>query len=375
MRQIPYAHQSIDDRDIQAVADSLKGKWITRGELVEAFEKAIAEYCGATYAVAFNSASSALSAAYHAADLAPTDRVITTPNSFIASSAAAFKKNAHVIFLDIDPSTGNLDLEQAEYNLNLPHSRGRTFFVPVHFAGIPFDMEKLDRMLKNPDICVIEDAAHAIGSMYPDGKTKIGSCKWSQMCVFSFHPAKTITTGEGGMVTTNDAALYENLRLFRNNGIKRINTWEYDVENLSSNYNFTEFQAALGLSQLKKIDEFIKKRRTLVKAYRERLEELTLFTPEYDKVTAPHLFVIQTNFQIKSRLQVMADLQSQGIGTQIHYPPIYRHSFFTKTRGDISPYFPKMEEYYAQALTLPLHCDMTTRDVDEISEKVLKACS
>ncbi len=373
MRQIPYAHQSINESDIQAVADSLKGNWITRGENVEAFEKAVADYCGAAYAVAFNSASTALSAAYYAASLSPTDRVITTPNSFVASCAAPFQKGANVVFLDIDPSTGNLDLEQAEYNINLPHSRGRTLFVPVHFAGLPFDLQRLDSLIKNPDLFVIEDGAHAFGSFYPDGKTRIGSCYWSQMTVFSFHPAKTLTTGEGGMVTTNDADLYERLRLYRNNGIKRLNTWEYDITDLTGNYNFTEFQAALGLSQLQRIEEFIQKRRSLVKAYRERLKGVRLFTDQYDDLAAPHLFVIQADFSKKSRLQTMANLQEKGIGTQVHYTPIYRFSFFTKTRGDLSPYFPNMEAYYAKALTLPLHCELSISDIDEIAEKVQKA--
>lgn len=373
MQQIPYAHQSIGDEDIQAAAESLKGNWITRSEKVEAFEKALAEYCGASYAIAFNSGSSALLAAYFAAGLSPSDRVITTPNSFIATCAAPFQMNANVVFLDIDPLTGNLDLRQAEYNINLPHSRGQTFFVPVHFAGLPFDMQQLDLRIQDPDLLVIEDGAHALGTLYPDGKTKVGSCQWSQMTVFSFHPAKTITTGEGGAVTTNDPDLYEKLKLFRNNGIKRLNSWEYDIENLSGNYHITEFQAALGLSQLNKMDVFIKKRRSLVKEYRKKLKGVALFTEEYDKITAPHLMVIQADFLKKSRLQVMSELQEQGIGTQIHYPPIYRFSFFTKTRGDISPYFPKMEEYYSKALTLPLYYDLTNKEIEEIVEKVHKA--
>lgn len=372
MREIPYAHQSIDENDIQEATDALRGHWITRSEKVDAFEKAIAAYCGAAYAVAFNSASTALAASYTAAGLSPLDRVITTPNSFVASCSTPFQKNANVIFIDIDPKTGNLDLEQAAHNINLPHSRGRTFFVPVHFAGIPFDMQQLDFKIKDPDIVVIEDAAHAIGSFYPDGKTKIGSCAWSQMTVFSFHPAKTITTGEGGMVTTNDPDLYAKLRLYRNNGIERSNPWEYDIEELSGNYNFTEFQAALGLSQLERIEKFIQKRRSLVKAYREKLNGVTLFTDAYDAITAPHLFVIQADFSKKSRLQVMTELQDQGIGTQVHYRPIYRFSFFSKTRGDISPYFPEMEAYYAKALTLPLYYDLTVKDIDKIVEKLHK---
>lgn len=371
MPYIPYAHQSIDDSAVEAAAAALRGDMITRGEAVEAFEKAVAAYCGAEFAVAFNSGSSALLAAYHAAELNPMDRVITTPNSFVATIGPAFLKGVNVLFVDIDRASGNLNVEQTAAAINSPHSRGRTFVVPVHYAGIAVDMRTLDTLMKNPDVVVIEDAAQAFGSYYPDGKTRVGSCAWSQMTIFSFHPAKIITTGEGGMVTTNDPALYERLKLYRNNGIQRKSTWEYDIAELSGNFHMTEFQAALGQAQLKRIDEFLKKRRALVKAYRERLEGFTLLHD--DENMAPHLFVIQSEFAKKPRQQVIQELHEKGIGTQIHYIPIYRFAFYKKLKGDVSENFPEMERFYREALTLPLHVDLTTRDVGKIVSALQEA--
>lgn len=375
---LPYAHQHISPEDIDAVSRALTQPLITRGPLVETFENRVAEYCGAKYAVAFNSASTALLAAYFAADIGSPDRIITTSNSFISSIGSGVQYSATPVFLDIDRATGNMDLAQLEHNINQPSVRGKTVIVPVHFTGIPVDMEALDNLIADPRTLVIEDAAHAIGSRYKDGQ-RVGCCAWSQMTVFSFHPAKTITTGEGGMVTTNDEELHHRLQIFRNNGIVRDpyflrqneGPWHYEVVALTSNYNFTEMQAALGLSQLNRIDEFIAKRQDLMRAYKHKLasfEHLSLLTASDDLFVAPHLCVALIDFAAyrTDRSAVMFGLRDRGIGTQLHYIPLYRHPVFADRMGDVSEYFPQMESYYSQALTLPLFYDMTEDDVETV---------
>lgn len=378
---IPYARQSISSDDAHEVSQSLLSDLITRGPQVEKFEQALAEYCGVQYAVAFNSATAALMAAYHAAKVTVFDRLITTPNSFVATIGAAMQCGATPVFVDIDRATGNLDLDQVKINLEGPQSsRGRMIIAPVHFSGIAVDMEKLDGLIKNPSTFVIEDAAHAIGSSYANGQ-KVGSCAWSHMTIFSFHPSKTMTTGEGGMVTTNDEELARLLRRFRNNGIEKDpkflkqepQPWYYEVQELSGNYNVTELQAALGLSQLKRLEQFVVKRRQLVAYYRSKLKDIPLiklFSAQYDKQTAFHLFVVQIDFAAigKKRSDVMLKLKEKGIGSQVHYIPLYRHPIFNKSIEDISVYFPQMEAYYTQALSLPLYYDLTEADVDYICQ-------
>lgn len=375
---IPYARQSISAEDIQAVSAALQQDWITRGPQVEAFENAIAGYCGATYAVAFNSATSALMAACAAGGMGPSDRLVTTPNTFVATAAPAFHLGATPVFVDIDLSTGNANLEQMLANTEYQATRTRIFLAPVHFAGIAMDMRALHSQIRNPNVVIIEDAAHALGSCYPDGK-KVGCCEYSDMAVFSFHPAKTMTTGEGGMVTTNDPELWHKLVAYRSNGIERFPpyisqppaAWYYEVQNISGNYNVTEMQAALGLSQFQRLDAFIAHRRELVKRYREKLAgipHLTLMTDKHDEQTAFHLFCVLIDFAACkiSRTDCMHTLLDKGIGTQLHYIPLYAHPYFQKSMGDLSAYFPNMEKYYSQALSLPLYYDLTFDDVDRV---------
>jgi UDP-4-amino-4,6-dideoxy-L-N-acetyl-beta-L-altrosamine transaminase len=380
---LPYAKQSIQEDDIQAVAKALKEEWITRGPLVEEFEKAIADYCQVPYAVAFNSGTAALMAAYFAARLTPFDRVISTPNTFIATVGAAVQLGIRPNLIDIDRSTGNIDISQLEPHLHFRLTRGRPFIVPVHFSGLAVDMAKLNRHICHPETIIIEDAAHALGSSYPSGE-KVGSCPFSQMTIFSFHPAKTLTTGEGGMVTTQDPELYHRLQLFRNNGIERAAPYlsrpaalgYYEVHAITGNFNVTSFQAALGLSQLKRLDKFITKRKKLVQRYRQHLKEvphLTLFTDQQDACTAFHLFVAQIDFKAlgKSREKVMKALDEKGIGSQIHYIPLYHHPVFHCDIWSEKPKYPNMEIYYEQALSLPLYYDLTEKEVDRVCQELL----
>lgn len=379
---LPYAKPSVDITDREEVFKALDSNTITRGPLVEAFENLIAQTCDVKYAVVFNSGTSALMAAYFAAEIGSHDRLITTPNSFVCTTGAGVQRGATPIFLDIDRSSGNFDLQQLEYTISRPASRGRDCIVPVHFSGIPVDMKKIDRMIRQPETIVIEDAAHALGSRYLTGE-KVGSCAWSHMTMFSFHPAKIVTTGEGGVITTNDEGYYRRLKLFRNNGIerdpqylKRSDPWYYEVVDLTGNYNFTEFQAALGMSQMKKLDAFAKKRRDLMKIYRDLLKNvphLKFFSEEYDEQTAYHLCVVQIDFEAchTTREKVMNQLLEKNIGTQVHYIPIYRHPYFVEKCGEITDYFPEMELYYKQALSLPLYYDLSKEDVERVAD-VLK---
>lgn len=380
---LPYSKQSINDDDIAAVTEALKNPIITRGPQMEAFELEFAEYCGAQFAVAFSNASSGLAAAYFAAGVKAGDKIISTPNTFVASVGTAVQRGAQTVFIDIDFSTGNVDLEQFAHNGSLPLSRGRAILAPVHFAGLPVDMELLDQQLANPDTVVVEDAAHALGSYYPRGGPRIGSCKWSHMTVFSFHPVKNITSGEGGMVTTNSEEFAHALRLFRNNGIERdpayleekATPWHYEVHALTNNYFMTEMQAALGRSQLKRIGQFLDKKRHLVKLYREKLKghpAIQLLSDAYDEHTGFHLLVAHIDFDKLGirREDLMLKLREKGIGTQVHYIPLYRHPAFKAMYGELADYFPQMEKHYAQALSLPLFYDMEDKDVAFVVENL-----
>lgn len=375
---LPYAKQSIDQSDIEAVTSAVQQNLITRGPQVLEFERQIADYCGAKWAVMMTNGTTALYGAFQAARVSASDRFITTPNSFIATVAAGIRLGTRPVFTDIERASGNMDLDSFKKALVQPPSRGRFVIAPVHFAGIAVDMQRLDSLLKEPDVVVIEDGAHAIGSSYPDG-SKVGSCRWSQMTIFSWHPAKTMTTGEGGCVTTNDDELYHRLLSFRNNGMEKeapyitgeAAPWYYEVNEISGGAHMTEMQAALGLSQLKRLDQFIAKRQKLVSRYRKNLadcQEIRLFSEEFDKRSAYHLMVVQIDFEKLglSRTSLMQKLLERGIGSQYHYIPLYRHPAVEKIVGDIALDCPEMELYYKQALSLPLYFDLEESDVDYI---------
>lgn len=379
MEFIPYSKQSIDESDILSVTQALKGPLITRGPKVREFEEAIARYTGASFAVAFTNGSTALMAAYKAISMGIYDHMIATPNTFIATVAAGTELGARPIFVDIDRNNGNMNLSQVKENLHFQSSRGKLFLTPVHFAGIAVDIPHLDPFIKSDKVFVIEDAAHALGSYYPNGK-KVGSCCNSLMTILSFHPVKQITTGEGGMVTTNDPEMYHRLQVIRNSGILREQKylqgkeepWYYEVHNTSSNYHMNDIQAALGLSQLKRIDRFIEKKRSLVKRYRKHLQNISgiqLFDEKYDASTAYHLFVVQIDMEKfgTSRTQLMNALKEKHIGTQYHYIPLYRMPCY-HYMGEIHEYFPEMETYYKQALSFPLFYDLAESDVDYICQ-------
>lgn len=381
---LSYGKQDIDEHDIAAVNRVLRSEIITRGPVVEKFEQVVAHYCGARYAVAFNSGSSALAAAYHAIELDIYDRVLLPANTFIASASPVFHAKATPIFVDIDQESGNICLEALEAALQEPHSRGRTIVLPVHFAGNAVDMQRLEKLLNKSDMVVIEDGAHALGSSYPSGE-KVGCCAYSAMAIFSFHPVKNITTGEGGMVVTNDEELYLKLRRYRDNGVEREplrfkgeerDLWSYEVQEVTGNYHLTAFQAALGTSQMQRLESFIAKRKELVAAYHSLLADqpAVKMLKTAPDATAFHLSVALIDFPnlSLSRQELMMKLKEKGIGSQVHYIPLYHHPYFIEKWGDVREYFPSTEDYYSKTLTLPLYFQLTVDQVEYVVSTLLE---
>lgn len=356
---IPYGRQSIDDDDIQAVIQVLKGDWLTQGPAVAEFEDALAAKVEAAHAVAFSSGTAALHAAAAVSGLGPGDVVATTPLTFVASANCARFVGADVALVDIDPSTLNIDLARVP--------AGVDGLVAVHYAGLPVDLRQL---AARPRV-VIEDACHALGAMTPDGP--VGNCARSDLCVFSFHPVKAITTGEGGAVTTNDPVLAGALRRFRSHGTvptPASGGWSYAVESLGMNYRLTDIQAALGTSQLAKLDRFVARRQALAARYRTGLAGLPVELPPdaADGFTHGwHIFPIQ----VADRRAVYDRLRAEGIGVQVHYVPVHHHPFYAGVAAAGS--LPNADAAYERLLSLPLFPDLTDGEQDTVIDAVRAA--
>lgn len=352
---IPYGRQSVDDDDVAAVLQALKGDWLTQGPHTEELEAALADVTGARFAVAFNNGTAALHAAATAAGLGRGDTVATSALTFSASAACAVYVGAQPTFVDIEGETLNLDPSRVPATVDA--------LVAVHYAGLPVD---LSRLAHRPPI-LIEDAAHALGALTPDGP--VGNCAHSDMCTFSFHPVKAVTTGEGGAVTTNSSALAERLRRFRNHGIVRKphhGGWHYEVESLGFNYRLTDLQAALGTSQLAKLSRFVARRAARAEAYNRRLAGTQVElppTPSAGWRHAWHLYPVR----VPERRRVYDALRAAGIGVQVHYVPLYRHPVYRQ--GYRPSDFPETERAYAGLLSLPLFPDLT----DDEQDRVVKA--
>jgi len=379
----PYVRHSINEEDKQAVLEVLSSDFITRGPKTEAFEEAVKEYCGVSYAISLSSGSAALQAACYAAQASKFDRLVTSTNTFIATLTCGALYGARPVLVDVDPKTGNLDLESLQTEFS--STRGKSIYIPVHFAGVAIDMQKMQELIKEPESVIIEDAAHAFGSSYVTGE-KVGSCAYSDMTVLSFHPAKNMTTGEGGMVLTNNKQFYEKLLKFRNNGIVKdsqppennLGPWWYECQAFTGNFHMSELQGALGLSQLKRLDSFAEMKRNLLECYREEFSDHPHITPSFDPVlsnTAYHLALVSIDFAAvkKERKVVMEELCEKGIGTQVHYIPLYKHPVVKQLIEEKSIHFPKTEHYYAQALSLPLYPDLKEENVRWIAKQV-KEC-
>ncbi len=380
-RHIPYGRQSIDATDIQEVIAVLNSDFLTQGPAVENFERAVADYCGARYGVAVCNATAALHIACLALGLEKNQSLWTVPNTFVASANCARYCGANVDFVDIDPHTYNISIKSLEDKLKKAAVPPK-IIVAVHFSGQSADMKRLYQLKQKYGFYLIEDASHAIGAQY-DGRP-VGSCEFSDMAVFSFHPVKIITTGEGGMVMTNQSHLADKLKLFRSHGITREpnqmegiaeGPWSYAQIDLGYNFRLTDIQAALGMSQLKRIDSFVDKRRILAQRYEVRLKKLPLILPfQHPNVkSAFHLFVIRLKLEMiqKPRLQVFEELRSLGIGVNVHYIPVHTQPYYRRLGfrpGD----YPEAEKYYREALSLPLYPDLSFEDQDFVIESLEK---
>ena len=372
---LPYGHQAIDGSDIASVASVLKSDWITQGPVVDQFERSVATYCNVRYAVAFSSGTAALHAAYAAGGIEPGDEVITTPMTFAATASAIVYCGGKPVFADIQKDT--LNISPAEIKKKIT-KRTKAIAV-VDFAGHPADLDTIRTIAKAHNLLVIEDAAHALGSEYK-GK-KVGSL--SDMTIFSFHPVKAITTGEGGMVVTNRKDFYEKLKIFRSHGIVKKpekGAWYYEIETLGNNYRITDFQCALGLNQMKKVKKFIQRRREIVQQYNKAFRSIQEIVAPVEKVyakSAYHIYVIRLRLELLrvGRREVFDALRKKGLGVQVHYVPAHFHPFYKKTFGYKQGDFPEAEAYYNEAITLPLFPAMTSAQVKSVVRTVQEVIS
>lgn len=375
---IPYARQDISEDDIRAVSNVLRSDNLTQGAAPELFEQAVAEYCGASYAVAVNSATSALHLACLAAGLQPGDIFWTSPNTFVASANCGLYCGAQVDFVDIDPRTYNLCVDALEHKLRRAEQLGKLpkVLIPVHFSGQSCDMARIAALAERYGFIVIEDASHAIGGRYRD--IPVGSCRFSDMTVFSFHPAKIITTGEGGMVLTNRPDLRDQLRLRRSHGITRESDlmdhapdgpWYYQQLELGFNYRMTDVLAALGASQMRRIDEFVARRHQLADRYDRLLADLPLVLPwrHAEAFSSFHLYVIRLRLDAisLSHRQVFEQLRERGIGVNLHYIPVHTQPYYRRL-GFKTGDFPAAEQYYREAISLPLFFALADADQDRV---------
>jgi UDP-4-amino-4,6-dideoxy-N-acetyl-beta-L-altrosamine transaminase len=371
MSVIPYGRQDINQSDIDAVVSVLKSDFLTQGPVVPAFEKSIVDYCGAEHAVAVNSATSALHIACLALGVGNGDIVWTTPITFVASANCALYCGATVDFVDIDPRTFNISSENLAEKLAIAKKIGKLpkVLIPVHLCGQSCDMESIYNLSQKYGFKIIEDASHAIGGKYKG--EPIGNCRYSDITVFSFHPVKIITTGEGGMAMTNDVQFAKRMQLLRSHGITRDSNdmthepdgpWYYQQIDLGFNYRMTDLQAALGLSQMRRLDEFVTQRHAIAKRYNQLLADLPVNTPwqHEDSYSGLHLYVIRLKLAEigKTHRQVFEVLRRLGIAVNLHYIPVYHHPYY-ENLGFKTEYCLEAEKYYAEAISLPIYPGLT----------------
>lgn len=386
MTIIPYGRQDINQDDINSVVEVLRSDFLTQGPVVPAFESAVAGYCGARHAVAVNSATSALHIACLALGVGEGDLVWTTPITFVASANCALYCGAEVDFVDIDPQTYNVGTACLAEKLDNAEKAGRLpkVLIPVHMCGQSCDMAAISDLSRRYGFKIIEDASHAIGGKYRD--EPVGNCRYSDISVFSFHPVKIITTGEGGVATTNDSQLAKRMQLLRSHGVTRDpaemtrepdGPWYYQQIALGFNYRMTEIQAALGLSQMQRLDEFVSKRHSLAILYDQLLADFPVLTPRQraDSYSAMHLYVIRLKIAEidKTHLQVFEALRAADIGVNLHYIPVYSQPYY-QGMGFQAKDYPQAQRYYSEAISLPMFPAMTDEQIHRVVatlEKVL----
>ena len=377
---IPYGRQEIDDSDIEAVIFTLTSDWLTQGPAVDRFENSVAQYCGAGGGVSFNSATSALHGACHALGVRPGDYVWTVPNTFVASANCGLYCGARIDFVDIDPDTWNMcpvalktKLELAAEQSTLPK-----VIIPVHFGGASCDMKEISRLANQFEIKIIEDASHSLGGSYRG--SRVGSCEWSDITVFSFHPVKMITTGEGGMATSNSLQLINKLKVFRSHGVTRdrsefksedIGPWSYQQIELGYNYRMSDIAATLGCSQLKKLDRFVERRREIAELYNKQLADTPISLQKIGEFvnSSWHLLVVCLPPEVSSRKtralrqHVFQQMRAAGIGVNVHYEAVHLQPFY-RNMGFKEDYCPNAEGYADRCLTLPMFVGLADEDVD-----------
>ncbi|THF80776.1 UDP-4-amino-4,6-dideoxy-N-acetyl-beta-L-altrosamine transaminase [Cohnella fermenti] len=371
---LPYGKQSIDEDDIQAVVSVLRSDYITQGPAIERFERKIADYVGAKYAVAFCNGTAALHGACYAAGIGPGDEVITTPVTFLASSNCVLYQGGTPVFADIDPDTYNMDPDAAEKAIT---SRTKAI-IPVDLTGQPAEMERFSMLARDRGLVLIEDAAHSLGASYAG--RKVGA--WADMTMFSFHPVKHVTTGEGGVIATDSEEYRDRLQAFRSHGTTRDpekltrcdGPWYYEMQELGYNYRMTDLQAALGASQMGKLDRFVERRREIAQAYTAAFRDIPgLIVPKQHAAAESswHLYVLRWDGEVLEggRDRAFAELRDRNLGVQVHYIPIYRQPYYSE-RGYSEQAYPESERYYRTALSLPIFPAMSNDDVEYVVRSV-----
>lgn len=374
---ILYGKQYVDEEDIKEVIEVLKSDFLTTGPKVKEFEENFSDYVGAKYAVAVSSGTAALHLSCLVAGLKKNEKLITSPMTFVASANCALYCGAKPVFVDINEQ-GLIDENKIEENVD----DKTKIIIPVHYSGSPCNMKKIKEIADKHNLIIIEDACHALGAEYE--KSKIGSCKYSDMTVFSFHPVKHITTGEGGMITTNSKRLYEHLLLLRSHGItkdsnKLINKnegpWYQEMQELGFNYRITDFQCALGISQLKKIDMFIEKRKEIVRIYdnfiKKNLKYFEFFEMPVDRRSSHHLYVLKLKERDK-RKYFLEGLKAEDIVLQVHYVPIHLQPYYKLMFGYSEGDFPNAENFYKKIISLPIYYNLTKDEISKVIDTLGK---